>query len=852
MFRYLQQFALPFAVTVLTLAIGLLGFVAPAHAQDAQVQIIHNSPDPDASTVDIYIEELDGTPVTDIQDVDFRTATGFLSLAPGDYNIFVAGPQSTGSGDAIVGPVQVTLAAGMNYTVVANGVLTPGDFSDGGTGNSLGFTLDVAADARPTVDSQDGDVEIRAVHGSPDAPTVDVLAGGAVFVNDAAYNAITGYANAGAGPVTLEVTPGNDNSTVVASFDVDLTGFADETLTVVASGFLTPGNQTPSPVAPFTLIAVDAEGNVIDLGAARVQIIHNAPDPAAETVDIYVDGELAPALDDFAFRSATPFIDLNSGVRSVAVAPGNSTGVGDAIATFDLQVEANASLAIIASGVLTPADFETNPDGEATGFELLIEAGVREVPATAGNAEVLVVHGAPDAPTVDAFVPGAGVTLADGAAYTGITDYTSVPTGTYPVSITDDSRAVTVATFTAPLTSATTALVLASGFYTPYNDPVGGSGTEPALGLLAVFPNGDTALLPVENTLSINEFLADPTVTDGGVDANGDGTIDTGDDFVEIMNISSAPVDISGYELDDEAGGGGAPYVFPAGTTLEPGEAAVIFSGGTPAGIAGFVDVGLPALNNGGDDIILRDDGGNVLQSLTYPVPGAVPEADGVSTARNVNGVGGFALQADFGVMTDASAGINNDNGVPLPVEFGAFTASIDGNDVVLNWTTLSETNNAGFDIQQKFAGSGFRSVGQVEGQGTTSEPTEYAFRVTDLESGTHQFRLRQVDIDGVESFSSTVTATINLTERYTLSSVAPNPVTSKATATLQVKTAQPVTVELYDLLGRRVSTLFSGSMSGQETRTLSVDASSLPSGVYFLRVQGEQFDGVQRFVVTR
>ncbi|HHP7239674.1 DUF4397 domain-containing protein, partial [Longibacter sp.] len=699
----LQIDSLRCVVATLVLAVlVMVGAASPAVAQNAEVQIIHNSPDPAAATVDIYIEELDGTAVTDIQDVDFRTATGFLSLPPGDYNVFVAGPESGGSGDAVAGPVQITLAASTNYTVVANGVLNPGDFSDGGTGNAIGFTLDVAADARPVVDSPDGDVELRAVHGSPDAPTVDVLAGGAVLVDDASYNGITGYVAAGAGAVTLEVTPGNDNSTVVATFDVDLTGFADEPLTVVASGFLDPGAQTPSPVAPFTLIAVDAAGNVIDLGAARAQIIHNAPDPGAATVDIYVDGALLPALDDFAFRSATPFIDLDSGVRTIAVAPSTSSSAGDALATFDLQVDANASLAVIASGVLDPSNFEGNPDGADTAFELLVQTDVRETPETAGNAELIVVHGSPDAPTVDAFVPGAGVTLADDASYTGITGYTGVAPGTYSVAVTDDTRATSLATFTAPLTTASTAVVLASGFYTPYNDPSGGSGTDPALGLLAVFANGDTALLPVENVLAINEFLADPTTSSGGVDANGDGTINSDDDFVEILNISDSPVDVSGYELDDEAGGGGDPYVFPAGTTLEPGEAAVIFRGGTPTGIDGFTDIGLPALNNGGDDIILRDGSGTVIQSLTYPTAGAVPEADGISTARNVNGVGGFALQADFGVQLDASPGQNNDTGIPLPVELGPFTASLDGDDVILNWTTFSETANAGFDVQQR------------------------------------------------------------------------------------------------------------------------------------------------------
>ena len=130
---------------------------------------------------------------------------------------------------------------------------------------------------------------------------------------------------------------------------------------VFASGFLDPSmNQNGES---FGLFAALPSGTVVPLPAtslASLQVIHNSADPGANSVDIYLDGTLA--IDDFGFRTATPFIDVPAGVDvNIGVAPPNSNNVNDTIANIVAQFVNGETYVAIASGVLNPANFASNP-----------------------------------------------------------------------------------------------------------------------------------------------------------------------------------------------------------------------------------------------------------------------------------------------------------------------------------------------------------------------------------------------------------------------------------------------------------------------------------------------------------
>lgn len=83
------------------------------------------------------------------------------------------------------------------------------------------------------------------------------------------------------------------------------------------------------------------------------------------------------------------------------------------------------------------------------------------------------------------------------------------------------------------------------------------------------------------------------------------------------------------------------------------------------------------------------------------------------------------------------------------------------------------------------------------------------------------------------------------------LSAPSPNPVRRSASFTITVERGQEVTVEVYDALGRRVKTLYEGSLTAEMSETLMLDASVLPAGVYLIRATGEDFINARRFIIV-
>jgi len=462
----------------------------------ARLQVIHNSPDAAASTVDVYVNDEEF-----IDDFAFRTATEFVTVPAGvPLNIQIAPGDSESSEDEIFSQ-EVTLEANQTYIVIANGIVSPTGYS-----SAPNFGLSIFANGREEANNP-VQTDVLVNHGSPDAPAVDVVetaVPAGIVVNNIAFPNYQGYLELPTLDFVLDVRP-TGTSTTVASYlaplqTLELEGAA---LTVIASGFLDPSQNSNGPAFGLFVATPDG-GDLIPLplapsnATARLQVIHNSPDAAVSTVDVYVNND--EFIDDFAFRTATEFVTVPAGVPlNIQIAPGDSETFQDAIFNQEVTLDANQTYIVVANGIVSPTGYSVAPN-----FGLSIYTGGREAATNPAQTDVLVNHGSPDAPAVDVVetaVPAG--TIVNNIAFPQFQGYLELPTLDFTLDIRPAGTSTTVASFLAPVQTleleGTALTVIASGFLDPSQNSNG-----PAFGLWVATAAGG-ALIPLPtNDLSIN------------------------------------------------------------------------------------------------------------------------------------------------------------------------------------------------------------------------------------------------------------------------------------------------------------------------------------------------------------
>jgi len=173
----------------------------------------------------------------------------------------------------------------------------------------------------------------------------------------------------------------------------------------------------------------------------------------------------------------------------------------------------------------------------------------------------------------------------------------------------------------------------------------------------------------------------------------------------------------------------------------------------------------------------------------------------------------------------------------PLPVELKSFTASAVDKGTLLQWATASEKNNAAFEVQRGSNPSAFETMARVAGHGNSSQTHSYEWLDAKPLAGLSYYRLRQLDLDGTESFSPV--ATVQHKEGLVAGVFFPNPTTGFITFDSALGVVQ------YRVLNTLGQTVFRGEATGGST----VDMQALRTGAYFLELQSGVGRTVQRFM---
>lgn len=175
--------------------------------------------------------------------------------------------------------------------------------------------------------------------------------------------------------------------------------------------------------------------------------------------------------------------------------------------------------------------------------------------------------------------------------------------------------------------------------------------------------------------------------------------------------------------------------------------------------------------------------------------------------------------------------------GTIIPVELSFFKATQLGAKVNLQWSTASETNNIGFDVEKSSDQNNWIKLGFVSGKGTTTEKTNYSYLDDNILTGISYYRLKQIDFDGSINYSAIVNVIVAAPKEFILSQNYPNPFNPISKIDYSIPKESFVTVSIYNILGDNIATLVNEKKEAGNY-SLDFNASNLPSGVYFYQLK--------------
>lgn len=221
----------------------------------------------------------------------------------------------------------------------------------------------------------------------------------------------------------------------------------------------------------------------------------------------------------------------------------------------------------------------------------------------------------------------------------------------------------------------------------------------------------------------------------------------------------------------------------------------------------------------------------------------------------------GGELRATTTAFSEFALG-SGDN--PLPVSLSNFAGVAVAEGIRLSWSTMSEQNNAGFEVLRRDVGvsdefqtlASYRANAALRGRGTTNQPSQYAFLDASGENGKrYAYRLRSTDYNGeIHDYPNEVIVEMRHVEArrydYKLYQNYPNPFNPTTTIAFAMRESGKATIIVSDLLGKEV---FRATLDAREGENrYRFNATGLASGVYFYSLRAGGFSQTRKMLLMK
>lgn len=187
-----------------------------------------------------------------------------------------------------------------------------------------------------------------------------------------------------------------------------------------------------------------------------------------------------------------------------------------------------------------------------------------------------------------------------------------------------------------------------------------------------------------------------------------------------------------------------------------------------------------------------------------------------------------------------------------LPVELISFSSSIIGKNVELKWITNQETNNLGFDVERKSTTTSWNKIGYVQGSGNSNTPRNYMYNDNNLQIGNYSYRLKQIDYNGnYKYYDLSNEVIINVPDKFNLSQNYPNPFNPSTKIKFEIPKKIFVGLTIFDAIGREIKKLVNEELP-EGSYEVNWDASFLPSGIYFYKIETSDYTQTKQMILIK